>query len=156
MSHSVLGRGVDTGCPGDDVSVGAALTKDLLEAIEVLKRGVTFEVKCLVKVPVIEEEVGVILAHIERRATSALVCPELLILRFYILVLAVRRQEDLLTRMRRPVHLDQHSHEAFVFGEVYEPLFVEVRNLIGELLDIGKVDVEEVLYIEITLTSDCV
>ena len=137
-----------------DGCVDAALTKDLLEALEALNRGATLEVECLAEVPVVEEEVGVLLAHVERRAAPALVCPEFLTLCSCVLFLAVGRQEDLLTTVRGPVHLDQHSHEAVSFGEVDAPLLVIVRYFVGEVLDIGKVDIEEVLCIDVALTSD--
>ena len=49
-----------------DRGIDAARLQDVLEAFESLYRGSTFEVKCLVKVPVVKEQFVLVLSHVER------------------------------------------------------------------------------------------
>ena len=129
--------------------------QDVFEAFESLYRGSTFEVKCLVKVPVVEEQFVLVLSHVKRRSTCTVKAAEFLTpLRPLIFVLTVWRQENTLAAVAGHVHLDEQSDEALIGWHIDLLFIVEVGHSIGQMLDICEVNLNVVLGIDVARPFD--
>ena len=137
-----------------DRGIDTTLFEDILEAFKSLNRGVPLEVKCLVEVPVVEEQIAFFFTHVKRRSTLTLLTFELLSHRFEVSILAKRCQEYVLAAVRGHVHLDHEGDEAFIGWHIDLPMLVVIGHSIAQMSEIGEVKLQVVLCVDIARTSN--